>query len=250
MSEAPGPRARADGQANPLWVFMPAREGTNQAAVTVTERALAARIMMRAMAKGGACAGRLLCVANIRSEIGFSAVLESLWFGGATILSRGTLEGDARSVALYDVATVFFDADALPEYFRDFQPKRAHGVHPTRIIVGGIHAGESLLVGMKRHLCADVAVHLDASETGCFAASAPWQIGSPRTYWPIPGVAVAVVGSEGRQVAPNIAGTIVVKSEGAVTAAPGHPAAGRFSDGWFVSPLAGSQLPNGAFVLS
>jgi len=250
LFKAPGPRARADGQTNPLWVFLTAARAANGAdALAVKERGLKTRIMMRAMAKGGAFAGQLLCAADIRSEIGFSAILESLWFGNAVVLSRGTLDEDARSIALYDVGSIFLAAGALPDYLRGFQPKRAHGVHPKRMIVAGTDVEETLLVGVKQHLCAHVAVHLDMAEVGGFAASAPWQIDTPRIYWPFSGATLAVVGGDGRQVAPEVSGTIVIRSEGANAPAAGDPAANRFRDGWFISPLNGSLHANGGLVL-
>jgi acyl-coenzyme A synthetase/AMP-(fatty) acid ligase len=248
--KANGPAAQASSQTNSVFVFVSPQSGDGTKAITISERALITRIMTRAIASGGAHAGRILCVANPRTEIGFSAVLESLWFGNAVVFSHGTLDEDTRSVALFDVTDIFLPARFVPNYLGEFQSKRSHGVHPSRITVAGSNADEDLLIGMKRHICAQVVVHIDVPQVGRFAASAPWQIGSPRIYWPLPGTVVTIVDSDGRQVPANAPGTLIVKTDGAMTPARGDPTANRFRDGWFVTSLTGSFLPSGGFLLS
>jgi acyl-coenzyme A synthetase/AMP-(fatty) acid ligase len=248
--QANGPAGQASSETNSFFVFVSPQPGDRTETVTIGERALIARMMTRALAAGGAYAGRILCVANSRTEIGFSAILESLWFGNAIAFSRGALDEDARSLALFDLTGVFLAASFLPNYFRKFEPKRSHGFHPSRILVAGSNADEALLVTMKRHICAHVAVHIDLPQVGSFAASAPWQVGNPRIYWPLPGTVVTVVGNDGRQLPANAPGTLIVKTDGAMSPAHGSPAGERFRDGWFITPLTGSFLPSGGFVLS
>jgi acyl-coenzyme A synthetase/AMP-(fatty) acid ligase len=119
------------------WQFTPQTDAESApATLSIPEDVFRARILQRAMLKGvgGDC---WLCVADIRSEIGFSAILESLWCGGSIVFSHGSFEDDGAAIAVFEADRMFVAAGAVPEYFRTFDNSGYRGVHPRTIVVAG-----------------------------------------------------------------------------------------------------------------
>jgi len=214
------------------------------ATLSIPEDVFRARILQRAMLKGvgGDC---WLCVADIRSEIGFSAILESLWCGGSIVFSHGSFEDDGAAIALFEADRMFVTAGAVPEYFRTFENSGYRGVHPRTIVVAGSSFDEDALLRVRRRVSPHLRVHLDCPETGTIAVSAPWQAGAAKRYWAIPGVKLRVAGPEGKALGNDMPGMIEVKSEVSI----GPAGSDQFRDGWFCSALSGALSGNGSFVL-
>jgi acyl-coenzyme A synthetase/AMP-(fatty) acid ligase len=231
------------------WRFLPSTAQRVPGTPYLTEAVLEARIQQRSRATGGA-GDRWLCVADIRGERGFTSVAAALSSGGAALLSNGHWEDDCRMMGLYEAGSVFIAAGLLADYLPTIRAAAMHGMHPRVMVISGTAFDDKSLVWLKREISPHISLHLDCPEIGTFAASTHWQLGERVAFWPLTGTECLVVDNDGRPMAPGTTGTILVKSAGAAAPEPGDPAAGRFRDGWFISPWMGSQLPTGALLLS
>lgn len=218
---ASGPFATPSG-GSATWLFD---------ALTIGADAFAARIAQRAQAKGIGGSSRWLCAVGIHTELGLSAVLECLWSGGLAVLSNGALEDDVHAIALYEADHLLVDADQAARYLRVFDKTSRMSASVRSAVIAGTALDEASVQRMKQGVSPDTAVYLDLPETGLFAACSYWQIGKPRRYWPLPGVALRIADS----------GTVAIRSAGTVEAD---------GDGWFQSALAGSLTADGALVLA
>jgi acyl-coenzyme A synthetase/AMP-(fatty) acid ligase len=236
-ASAPERRGRTSATAagDATWLFT----GTPTRA-PISGRTLCARIAQRAQTKGTGSASRWLCAVDIHSELGLSAVMECLWAGGLTILSRGRLEGDIEPIALYDADYLLLDAAMASDYLRTFDTTSRIATRLRTAVVAGAVPAEDSLQRMKRHVAPNTIVHLDLPETGAFAASSFWQIGKPLHYWPLPGIDLRILGPGGQPVETGSTGRIAIRSAYAE----------GFSDGWFESRLSGSLTSDNALLLA
>ena len=217
--------------------------------VTVDGDVLRARIAQRATAKAAGGATRWLCVADIRTELGLSAVIECLWSGGLAILSNGTFSDDLLPIRLYEADHLLIGGEQVAAYLKGFDQTNGMFARLRSAVIAGASLDDSAVERMKRLITPDTVLHLDLPETGTFAACSFWQIGKPRRYWPLPGVELRVVAND-QSAETNASAHVVIKSNGALRSAKGDGACGGFCDGWFHSALAGSFAPDGALILS
>ncbi len=220
-AQASGPIATPSG-GSAKWLFD---------ALMIGDDVFRARIAQRAQAKGIGGDSRWLCAVGIHTELGLSAVLECLWSGGLAVLSNGAFEDDVHAIALYEADHLLVDADQAARYLRVFDRTSRMSASVRSAVIAGAALDEASVQRMKQRVSPDTVVYLDLPETGAFAACSYWQIGKPRRYWPLPGVALRIVDS----------GAIAIRSAGTVDAD---------TDGWFQSSLTGSLVPDGALVLA
>jgi hypothetical protein len=233
------------GKANWLFNGEPGRS-----AIALEGAVLSARIGQRSKARAAGGAARWLCAADIRTELGLSAVIENLWSGGLAILSNGTFSEDVLPIRLYEADHLLVGGEHAGEYLNGFDKADGTSARLRSAVIAGACPDDSSAERMKRLISPDTVLHLDLPETGTFAACSYWQIGKPRHYWPLPGVELRVVANGASPSDANAPGCVAIRSDGALRPRSGDGTGGRFLDGWFHSPLAGSFARDGALVLS
>jgi acyl-CoA synthetase (AMP-forming)/AMP-acid ligase II len=199
---------------------------------------LRARVAKRSTAKAAGGAARWLCAADIRSELGLSAVLECLWSGGSAILSNGTFADDVLPIRLYEADHLFIAGDGVGGYLNGFDHTNGVSARVRSAVIAGASLEHAAVERMKRLITPDTVLHLDLLETGTFAACSYWQIGKPRRYWPLPGVELRLV-ANGQSANANSPAHVAIKSDGSL-----------LTGEWFHSALAGSFARDGALILS
>jgi acyl-coenzyme A synthetase/AMP-(fatty) acid ligase len=187
---------------------------------------------------------RWLCAVDIHSELGLSAVMECLWVGSLAVLSRGDLEGDVESIALYDADHLLVEASRASDYLRALDRTGRISARLKTAVLAGAVPTEDSLQRMKQHVAPNTVVHLDLGETGPFAASSLWQIGKPLHYWPLPGIELRIIGRDSEPAETGSPGQIAIRSPYA------HAGLDGLGDGWFRSPLTGALATDNALMLA
>lgn len=222
-------QVRADRADNVTWQF----DG-----IAIEGDVLRARIAQRSTAKAAGGATRWLCAADIRTELGLSAVIECLSSGGLAILSNGTFSDDVLPIRLYEADHLLVGAEQVAHYLGGFDQTNGMSARLRSAVIAGASLDDSAAERMKRLITPDTVLHLDLPETGTFAACSYWQIGKPRRYWPLPGVELRLV-ANGRSADANAPAHLAIRSDGALQ-----------SGEWFHSAFAGSFARDGALILS
>jgi hypothetical protein len=205
--------------------------------ITVEGGVLQARIAQRSMAKAAGGATRWLCAADIRTELGLSAVIECLCNGGLAILSNGTFSEDVLPIRLYEADHLFIAGDRVAAYLNGFDHANGVSARLRSAVIAGARSDSAAVERVKRFITPDTVLHLDLPETGTFAACSYWQVGKPRRYWPLPGVELRLVAND-PSADPDASARVAIKSSGALR-----------SGEWFHSALAGSFARDGALIL-
>jgi len=204
-------RAVADRGGNTTWLFN---------GIALEGEVLRARIAQRSTAKAAGGATRWLCAADIRTELGLSAVIECLWSGGLAILSNGTFSQDVLPIRLYEADHLLVDGEHAADYLNGFDKANGMSARLRSAVIVGACPEISAAERMKRFISPDTVLHLDLPETGTFAACSYWQIGKPRHYWPLPGVELCLV-ANGQVPDANAPAHVAIRSDGALRSRDG-----------------------------
>src|SRR5262249_19089687 len=151
-----------------------------------------ARVAQRTGAKGAGSTARWLSAADLRTELGFSAVIESLFAAGAVVLSNGKIEDDIQPMSLYEADHLLISAENAAAYLKIYRQTTKISLRVRMAIMSGVVQDEDALSRLKQHVSAQTVAHLDLPEAGTFAASSYWHIAKPPSYWPLPGVQLRV----------------------------------------------------------
>lgn len=211
----------------------PVRTGRLVPASTV-----AARMSGRAFGRQGGQHGGWLCAADMRSELGFSCVMQLLGAGQPVGLSSGSLQGDVQLADLYNLRSLYITSGVISSYAGVHNSGLPLRYLPRRVAVAGQAVEWKNIADTVGELATEILVEWDLPECGAAAVAKFHPADQTLRFSPTPDCALKLWSSDGEGVYGIGTRRIAVRSP---TLALQASEAEHLHDGWFVSSVQGRR---------